>query len=357
MGGGAVWGIADVLVSVIPHADGVSRGGCGRLTAPASRTGDAGAVEGGLGAVARGQFGLLTWRQCLGAGMTERAIRWRLHSGRWVRVHPGVYLTEPGRRDWEVRAMAALLACGRGAALSHESAAFAWGLLRAPGPVVRVIVPAERNVETPAGVLVVRSRSADQRTHETAWPHRTTVEHTLLDLAQESSLDGAVGRLARAFQQFQTTERLVWQALAMRPRQRHRALLLEALGPLDAGAESAAEVRFVRDVEGAHGLPVARRQSPTGQGGRRDNEYEEYTLVVEVDGRLGHEGWGGRRRDGRRDRQAARAGRLTVRVYWDELVSTPCALAVEVAELLAARGWAGRPRPCRRRGCAVRGMR
>ena len=112
----------------------------------------------------------------------------------------------------------------------------------------------------------------------------------------------------------------------------------------------------MRDVEGAHGLPVATRQSPTGQGGRRDNEYEEYTLVVEVDGRLGHEGWSGRRRDGRRDRQAARTGRLTVRVYWDEIVSTPCALAVEVAELLAARGWAGRPRPCRRRGCAVRRM-
>jgi hypothetical protein len=285
--------------------------------------------------------------------MTERAVRWRLTSARWVRVHPGVYLTEPGRNDWEVTAMAALLACGRGAALSHDSAAFAWGLSRGRGQVVRVIVPAERTVEAPDGVAVVRSRSAVARTHETAWPHRTTVEHTLLDLAQESSLDSAVARLARAFQQGQTTERMVRQALAKRPRQRHRALLLEALGDLDGGAESVAELRFVRDVEAAHDLPVAVRQSPTGGGGRRDNEYDEFALVVEVDGRLGHEGWDGRRKDGRRDRRAARGGRLTVRVFWDELVQTPCTLALEIAELLQARGWDGRARRCRRRDCAV----
>ena len=180
---------------------------------------------------------------------------------------------------------------------------------------------------------------------------------TLLDLAQEASLDDAVGRLARAFQQGQTTERMVRQTLAKRPRQRHRALLLEVLGDLDGGAESPAEVRWVRDVERAHGLPGAVRQQPTGDGGRRDNVYEEFGLVVEVDGRLGHEGWDGRRRDGRRDRRAARSGRLTVRVFWDELVQSPCDLAVEVGELLRSRGWTGAPAACRRRSCAVRAHR
>lgn len=310
------------------------------------------AVDGMWAAKVRGQFGVVTWGQCRQAEMSERAIRWRLQSGRWVRLHPGVYLTEPGRNDWEVTAMAALLACGRGAALSHESAAYAWGLLKGPGSGVRVIVPAGRNVTAPDGVDVVRSRTAVDRTHETAWPHRTTVEHTLLDLAQQASLDDAVGRLARAFQQGQTTERMVRQALAKRPRQRHRALLLEVLGDLGDGGESPAEVRWVRDVERSHGLPVAVRQQPTGDGGRR-NVYEEFGLVVEVDGRLGHEGWDGRRRDGRRDRRAARSGRLTVRVFWDELVQSPCDLAVEVGELLRVRGWTGAPIACRRRSCGV----
>ena len=302
----------------------------------------------------RGQFGLITWKQCRQAKLTERAVRWRLSSGRWVRLHPGVYLTEPGRNDWEVTAMAALLACGSGAALSHQSAAYAWGMQRAPGEQVRVIVPAGRNVVAPDGVSLVRSRSASDRTDETAWPHRTTVEHTLLDLAQESSVDDAVGRLARAFQQARTTEGMILRALSSRPRQRHRRLLLEVLGTLDDGAESPAEVRWVRDVEQAHSLPVAVRQAPTGDGRRRDFLYEEFTLIVEVDGRLGHEGWDGRRRDGRRDRRAATSGQLTVRVFWDEIVQTPCHLAFEIGGLLRSRGWSGSPTPCRRRSCMVR---
>lgn len=117
------------------------------------------------------------------------------------------------------------------------------------------------------------------------------------------------------------------------------------LGDLGDGGESPAEVRWVRDVERSHGLPVAVRQQPTGDGGRRDNVYEEFGLVVEVDGRLGHEGWDGRRRDGRRDRRAARSGRLTVRVFWDELVQSPCDLAVEVGELLRVRDGPGRRSP------------
>lgn len=316
-----------------------------------------GVVDAVTEARVRGQFGLITWKQCRQAKLTERAVRWRLSSGRWVRLHPGVYLTEPGRNDWEVTAMAALLACGSGAALSHQSAAYAWGLQRGPGEQLRVIVPASRNVVAPDGVSLVRSRSACDRTDESAWPHRTTVEHTLLDLAQESSVDDAVGRLARAFQQGRTTEGLVLKALSSRPRQRHRRLLLEVLSTLDDGVESPAELRWVRDVEEAHGLPVALRQVPTGDGGRRDLVYEEFGLIVEVDGRLGHEGWDGRRRDGRRDRSAAASGRLTVRVFWDEIVNAPCQLAIEAGELLMRRGWPGAPRACRRRGCAVRQRR
>lgn len=307
-----------------------------------------------LAAKVRAQFGLVTWQQCRSSGLSTATILWKLESQRWVRLHPGVYLTEPGRRDWQVDAMAALLACGRGAALSHQSAAFAWGMLAAPPVRVCVVVPAERHIVQPPGVLLRRTRSAVERTDDTAWPHRTTVEHTLLDLAQEVSLDSAVGRIAGALQRCQTTPALLRQALAQRPRQRHGSLLLEVVADAGDGAESPAEVRYVRDVERAHGLPAATRQSPTGDGRRRDNEYGGYGLVVEVDGRIGHEGWQGRRRDGRRDREAARSGRLTARVFWDEIVERPCDLALEVGGLLRDRGWAGVVRPCPRRRCAAR---
>jgi hypothetical protein len=108
-------------------------------------------------------------------------------------------------------------------------------------------------------------------------------------------------------------------------------------------------------VERAHGLPIAARQEALGDSRRRcDNVYEVQQLVLEIDGRLGHEGWSGRVRDGLRDRAAARRGRLTVRGYWTDVAATPCEFADEVATLLRLRGWIGTPRPCRRRECAVR---
>ncbi len=91
-----------------------------------------------------------------------------------------------------------------------------------------------------------------------------------------------------------------------------------------------------------------------GQHRRCDNLYEAQLLILEVDGRLGHEGWAGRVRDGLRDRAAARHGRLTVRVFWTDVAVAPCDLAVEVGALLNVRGWSGAARPCRRPGCGVR---
>ena len=93
-----------------------------------------------------GQCGVVTRAQCLERGLTERAVDWRVSTGRWIRLHPGVYLTQPGRNDWQVTAMAALLACGRPSALGGASAGHAWGLVRAPGPDIEVVVPLDRRV-------------------------------------------------------------------------------------------------------------------------------------------------------------------------------------------------------------------
>lgn len=60
--------------------------------------------------VAAEQSDLVTRPQRLSAGMTDAAIQWRLDRKWWVRLHPGVYLTVPGRDDWWVTALAAFLA-------------------------------------------------------------------------------------------------------------------------------------------------------------------------------------------------------------------------------------------------------
>lgn len=292
-----------------------------------------------------------------GGGISLESVRWALASGRWVALHPGVYLTTPGRDDWEVRAVSVLLSVGGPVALAGSSARFAWGLERREPETADVVIPAARRAAVRPGLVVTRTRRFDEQVHATAWPHRTTVEHSVLAVKRSDPADRVLALVARACQQGLTSEARLAEALASRPGQPHAALLRECLADVGAGAESAAEIRYVRDVERAHGLPVATRQVVLGQNRRCDNLYADQHLVLEIDGRLGHEGWTGRVRDGVRDRAAARQGRLTVRGYWPDVAVAPCTFAEEVGFLLRLRGWRGAPRACRRRGCALRRAR
>ena len=293
----------------------------------------------------------MTRAQALTAGLSPKAIAWRLERGRWQVVHPGVYQTLPGREGWETRAVAALLHAGPGSALAHESAAHVWGLVRHEPATIAVVIPAERRVRPVEAVTIRRSRHAAARTDPRGWPHRTTVEHTVLDLSARRGPDSAIALAARAVGLGLTRTELLRAALDDRSGQRDRSLMLEVFADVVEGCESPAERRYVRDVKRAHGLPRGRSQSPFGRAGRRDLEYE-WGVVVEVDGRLGHASWTDVQRDGRRDRSALVAGRVTLRCYWTDLVPSACALAVEVAQVLRTRGWPGRPRPCGPR-CAI----
>src|SRR4030095_1587002 len=105
---------------------------------------------------------------------------------------------------------------------------------------------------------------------------------------------------------------------------------LEAvLSAADEGVESAIEGRYLHDVERAHRLPVGVRQWRRQGNGREshDGGYPDQHVLVELDGRLGHEGFQAQVRVGRRDRRGAGSGWLTVRAYWPDVAVTPCVLA------------------------------
>ncbi|MEO7448324.1 MAG: type IV toxin-antitoxin system AbiEi family antitoxin domain-containing protein [Humibacillus sp.] len=301
----------------------------------------------------RGQSGLVTRQQALASGLTEKAVRWRVDSGRWMLVHPRVYLTEPGRSGWELRAVAALLHVGRPAALHGRSAGHAWTLISDPEAPIEVVVPVGRSGRAHHGITIVRSRHFDDRIDPAAWPHRVTAAHTVFDLAGGRSLDRAVALMAKARQLHLCSTHQLLETLASRPRQPGRHLLREALGDVGDGVESAGEFRYVRDVERAHGLPVGRRQAPAAGQRHRDSAYDDFWVVVEVDGRLGHEGWAAQAVDRRRDIDGAVSGWLTVRPTWLDVAHTPCGLAADLDTIFRSRGWAGRGFPCRRRDCAV----
>jgi hypothetical protein len=308
------------------------------------------------------QCDLLTRAQCLGAGMSAPAVEWRVTSRRWTRVHEGVFLTKPGRTDWNGRAMAALLHALSGAraadaALCGRSAAYLWGIEAKPPAVVEILIPERRRVVAPKGVSVRRAFRFDAMVDDLAHPWRTTVAATVLDVAATGSAFDAVAIAARVIQKEVVTTGQLSQELAARAGHRHSRVLRRAFADVDAGGQSGTEVLYVRDVERAHGLPTGTRQAPSDQGSRRyhDNEYREFGVIVEVDGRLGHEQWADRVKDGRRDRQLLATERLTTRVFFADVALEPCRTAAEIGAILAGRGWAGRPRRCRRTGCGVGG--
>jgi Transcriptional regulator, AbiEi antitoxin len=129
---------------------------------------------------ARRQHGVVTRAQIREMGLGEAAITQRIAAGRLHVVHAGVYavghtvLTRSGR--W----MAAVLACGPDAALSHASAAALWALQRGEPTVVDVTT--NRSGRKRPGIRIHRPRRPAETTTHDRIPV-TTPARTILDLA------------------------------------------------------------------------------------------------------------------------------------------------------------------------------
>ena len=74
-----------------------------------------------LSYLARYQNGVISRWQALQAGLTVDMIKFRVSSGRWRQIRPGVYATFTGDPGRSARLWAAVLSAGRGAVLSHET--------------------------------------------------------------------------------------------------------------------------------------------------------------------------------------------------------------------------------------------
>lgn len=140
------------------------------------------------------QHGVVARSQLLALGFGRGAIAHRVDSRRLHPVHRGVYAV--GRSALNRRGvwLAAVLACGGGAALSHWSAGALWGLIRPRGPT-HVSRTAQRG-RGPAGVALHRRRDlpGTDRCIRNGIAV-TSVPRTLLDLAAvggESTLARAV---------------------------------------------------------------------------------------------------------------------------------------------------------------------
>ena len=133
-----------------------------------------------LAALADRQHGVVSSRQLQTLGMGRRAVEYRTAIGRLHRINHGVYAV--GRPALTIRGhwMAAVLACGPGAVLSHRSAAALWGVGRS-GWKTDVTVPGDRRGRGGIRVHRAKLQPADITTHDGI--PVTTVARMLLDLA------------------------------------------------------------------------------------------------------------------------------------------------------------------------------
>src|SRR4051794_25155196 len=131
-----------------------------------------------LSQFAQNEHGVAGLDDLLALGFSRAAVRRWAAGGRLHRVHRGVYAI--GRRELSVhgRWLAAVKACGAGAALSHQTAAALWDLRRASGAAIHVTTP--RRVRPP-GLIVHRSEPEWTRRHGIPV---TTVARTLDDCAK-----------------------------------------------------------------------------------------------------------------------------------------------------------------------------
>lgn len=299
--------------------------------------------------VACQQAGVVSREQAFRAGLTRSALDWQLHRGRWQQLHVGVYATFTGQPSREAVLWAAVLRAGRDAMLSHHTAAELHRLCDKPSTLLHVTVSADRRLRAIPGLVVHRAAYPERARHPSQLPPRTRVEETVLDLAGlASTFDDACGWVTRACGRRLTTETRLREAMAMRGRQRWRQPLSQVLNDPAGGLHSVLEFRYSRDVEQAHGLPPAIRQVRVVRDRRsqyRDVVYEEYRVVVELDGRLAHRSED-RWRDIRRDNAAAADGCITLRYSWSDVTAHACRTATEVAQVLCLRGWQRPPTPC-----------
>ncbi len=286
-----------------------------------------------LAALAKRQHGVVARDQLLALGLGRGAIDSRLRSGNLVAVHRGVYAVGHASLNRRGVWLAAVLACGKGAVLSHLSAAALWRLIDpAPRPVDVTSAhgrPGRRGIRLHRAVVPGRERSAR---HGIAV---TSVARTLLDVAEIAS--ERVFR--RAFEEADRLGLLRRSALDEACRRgegrRGLAVVRRPMAEERRGAtRSPLEDLFVSLCK-RHRLPV-----PTVNALLLDLEVDalwaSHRLVVELDGFAYHRHRAAFENDRARDAALQSAGYRVVRFTHRRLVAEPDAVAEQLRALLAA---------------------
>lgn len=240
-----------------------------------------------IAALAAGQHGVVSRTQLLDARITGTMVKKRITRGHLVPLHRGVYAVGHAHLRPNGYRLAAVLAVGPGAVLSHRDAAALHGLRDGGGVRIDVSTPAERRSTRRIRVHGRRALGAQDVTTVDGIPV-TTVARTLVDLAEVVPADALRKALNEAERQRVLDVRGIEEALErVRGRRglsvvRIRAALSELS---DRGAtltRSRLEDRFLSLLE-AHDLPRPATNAYV-EGYEGDAVWHRQRLVVELDG-------------------------------------------------------------------------
>jgi very-short-patch-repair endonuclease/predicted transcriptional regulator of viral defense system len=304
-------------------------------------------------ALATEQHSVLELSQLVEIGFSPSGVQKRADAGRLHRIHSGVYSLVP--RELLTREghwMAAVLACGPGAVLSHRTAAALHELRGTYRTNIDVSVPRRSGRQRP-GLDIHRS--------STLTPLDVTrVKNIPCTAAARTHLDLAavVARrsVERALDQWDTMGefdlRALHEQLERNPRHRGALVLRSVLDEHYVGStvtESELEEAFLALCRRL-GLrePQVNRWIDLGDGEpmiRGDFVWAEERVIVETDGVRFHGTHQARERDPRRDQRAILAGWTPVRTTGRQVTRRPRELEPTLLRLVGRHSEAGNGSP------------
>jgi putative AbiEi antitoxin of type IV toxin-antitoxin system/uncharacterized protein DUF559 len=274
-------------------------------------------VDAALSALAGRQHGIVTTAQIVAAGLSQSGIRDRVKRGALHRIHRGVYSVGHASLSRFGEFLAAVLAAGPGAALSHDSCGELFEVRRWPTGEIHVSAPR-------------RLRIGGVRTHRTALGPLdvvvykgipvTNVARLLVDLTDVTDAHEILTVISEAAWRKRLDLGATRAALARANGRRNLGALTEAIARYERGEKgpkSRVELAFLRLVGEPRPLSNA-----DVEGEEVDAHWPERKLIVEVDGH-GHRRPAQRRDDARRDAKLRAAGWTVLRVTAAEVEREP----------------------------------
>lgn len=277
--------------------------------------------------LAETQHGVFSRAQALQTGLSVRTIERLVSSRTWESVHRGVYRLPGLRPTLHQKLMAACLAAGRSAVVSHRAAAALWMLDGVPPGQIEVTVDLPGRAARP-GFTVFRTISLPRcdRAAVSGIPV-TEVSRTLLDLgavAKEAIVEQALDDALR--RRLTSIPRLRWRLEELGRRGRPGVAILRTIlahrDPKTAIPESIFEARVIKLLQSL-GLPPPVRQHEVRSGGRLiariDLAYPEKMLAIECEGFRNHSSRVDWDRDLKRRNLLTRLGWRVVHLTWSDL--------------------------------------